>query len=454
MFSDKPKYKKIIKAVLKNDKSNKNNTGLYEFYKGEESVRYFVIEPNIDGYMLYHAFLNKFNQKDKEIEIDLDSFTSIVKEEKYLERLLMSLVSSLVYCSSIPYSEKTSKQNTLRFNISGKSVSQNKSKLQEYLIVAESQTFTRRLQDMPSSLITPAGFVKEVKNHFKGLEKSGVKISVLEKKDLIAKKMGSILCVGQGATIPENTQRILIIEYIGNPKNKQKYAYVGKGVCFDTGGYNIKTAGHMRWMKYDMSGSAIVSGAVYALAKNKIKTNVVAVCPLVINLVSETAVKPDDIITSYSGKTIEIDNTDAEGRLILADAITYAAKDLKADKIFEVSTLTGAMVYSLGETYTGTWATDETIWNEALTGAKQAGEQVWRLPFHKEFIAMLKSNFADLSNSCNGPAAGSSRAACFLKEFTLDKPFVHFDVAATADKGNTGTGVILRTLYNIAKYKN
>lgn len=453
MYSVESKYNRILSAVLVDDKSNTKNAKEYEFYKDENRNYKFVISANIDGYKLYNAFLKKFNQKNKEIEVDLDSFLAIVKDKRKINRLIMSLYSALNYCSSIPYTMKTSKIESFKFNISGKSVSEYTSELEEAKIVSEAQTFTRKLQDMPSAIMYPAAFVDEIKTQFKEFG-SKIKITVLDKKELTNKKMFSLLGVGQGATLDQNTPRLVVIEYNGDQNSKKRYGYVGKGVCFDTGGYNIKTGPHMRWMKFDMSGSAIVSGAVYALAKNNVKTNVVAVCPLVLNLVSETAQKPDDIVTSYLGKTIEIDNTDAEGRLILIDAITYAAKDLKVDKIFEVSTLTGAMIYSLGETYTGTWATDDVIWNETLEAAKQAGEQVWRLPFHEEFTEMLKSKIADISNSCNGPAAGSSRAACFLREFTMDKPFVHFDVAATADKGNTGTGVILRTLYNISKNKN
>lgn len=450
MYSEKQKYQRTLKAVLKTDKTNVKEKNLYEFYKDDNHNYCLIIEPQIDGYKLYQAILEKFNQKNKQIDVDLDSFLAIVNDQKYIERLLMSLVSSLVYASTIPFTMKSNPQKPLEFNIFGNNVAKHKAMIDEYLVVSEAQNFARRLQDMPSSIMTPQTFVDEVKKQFKNIDKN-VKIIVLDKKELMNKKMGSLLGVGQGATLPENAQRMMVIEYRANNKNKKCYGYVGKGVCFDTGGYNIKTGPNMRWMKFDMSGAAIVASTVYALASNKINTNVCAVCPLVINLVSETAQKPDDIVTSYSGKTIEIDNTDAEGRLILADAITYAAKDLNVDKIFEISTLTGAMIYSLGETFTGTWATDDTIWIEALNGAKQAGEQVWRLPFHDEFLAMLKSKIADIANSCNGPAAGSSRAACFLKEFSLNKPFVHFDVAATADRGNTGTGIMLRTLYNIAK---
>lgn len=451
MFSEKSKYdRKFIAIDIKNP-INKNNKKLYEIFKNDNRDYCIVIDQKLDGYKLYTAILAKFNQKNKSVDVDLDSFLLIIKNERYIQRLLITLVSAFNYCSSIPFTMKTTEQKALKVSIFGSSISKYKKELEEYSVVADAQTFVRKLQDMPSNMMYPKSFVDLVTEKIKN---ENLKISVLDSKELEKKKMFSLLGVGQAATEDHTLSRMMVIEYVGDPSNKDKRAYVGKGVCFDTGGYNIKTGPNMRWMKYDMSGAAIVAGTVYALAKNKIKTNVVAVCPLVINLLSEKAQKPDDIVTSYLGKTIEIDNTDAEGRLILIDAITYAAKDLQASKIYDVATLTGAMIYSLGETYTGTWATDSSIWNETLEAAKQAGEQVWRLPFHSEFTDMMKSTIADLANSVSGPAAGSSRAACFLKEFTMDKPYVHFDVAATADKNHTGTGIILRTLYNIAKSGN
>lgn len=451
MFSEKPKYDRKFIAIDIKSPINKKKKSLYEIFKNENRDYCIVIDQKLDGYKLYTAILTKFNQKDKEVDVDLDSFLSIIANERYIQRLLITLVSAFNYCSSIPFTMKTTEPKALRVNFFGSSISKYKNELEEYAVVADSQTFVRKLQDMPSNMMYPQSFVELVTEKIKN---ENLKITVLDKKQLEKMKMFSLLGVGQAATEEHTTTRMMVIEYIGDPSNKQKRAYVGKGVCFDTGGYNIKTGPNMRWMKYDMSGAAIVAGTVYALAKNKIKTNVVAVCPLVINLLNEKAQKPDDIVTSYLGKTIEIDNTDAEGRLILVDAITYAAKDLQASKIYDVATLTGAMIYSLGETYTGTWATDTSIWNETLEAAKQAGEQVWRLPFHSEFTTMMKSTIADIANSVSGPAAGSSRAACFLKEFTMDKPYVHFDVAATADKNHVGTGIILRTLYNIAKCGN
>ena len=448
----KSKYKKTIIAInsAESIKLNGEKVGTYNFFSKDDKI-YLVLDPKLDGYALYEAILKKFKEVDKnhrEINVNLDSFVKVVNK-KYLSRLLMCLVSAFHYVSVIPWTMKTSKEIRPKFNIFSINLDKYAKELREYEVVAEAQSFTRKLQDMPSNYMYPESFVKEVKQQFKGLK--NVSIKVLDTPDLLKKKMYLLTGVGQAATKSKNSPKLLQIEY-KNSNSKDKFVFVGKGVCFDSGGYNLKTGQHMRWMKMDMSGAAIVAGAMYAIATNKVKANVSILCPLVLNLINEEAQKPDDVVVSYSGKTIEIDNTDAEGRLILADALTYAAKDLKATHIFDVATLTGAMIYSLGETYTGTWATSHEMWDLVLSSAKEASEQVWRLPFHKEFLDMLsKSSVADMVNSCNGPAAGSSRAACFLREFTMNKEYVHFDVAATADKGNVGTGVILRTLYNVAK---
>lgn len=191
-------------------------------------------------------------------------------------------------------------------------------------------------------------FAKRFEKEAKGLK--NVKVTILDKKALVAKKMGMLLGVNKGS---KHEAKLLVIEYTGAPSSKAKFAYVGKGICFDSGGMNLKTGGHMRTMKYDMSGAAIVCATVLAAACNKVKANLVAVAPLTENLLSNEAQRPDDIVTAYNGLTVEIDNTDAEGRLVLGDAIAYAAKDLKATRIFDVATLTGAMIYALGSTFTG-----------------------------------------------------------------------------------------------------
>lgn len=444
-YSNKNIYTSKFIAIIESDKLNIEKNKPYTIFESKESF-YIVLEKELDGYMLHEAILKFFKSKKIEVDVDLDSFIKIISSEQ-TKRLLMGLIVALNYVSVTPWTMATKLPPVPSFNIYSMKV--DVKDLQEYQVIADSQTFARKLQDMPSNIMYPGSFVKEVTAFFKPLK--NVKISVMETEEIIKKGMGCLYGVGRGSKEKEHLPKMMVISFKNNAKSKNIYGYVGKGVCFDTGGNNLKTGPNMRWMKYDMSGAAIVMGTIYALAKNDVKTNVVAVAPLVLNVINEAAQRPDDICKSYSGKTVEIDNTDAEGRLILADALTYAAKDLGATHLYDVATLTGAMIYSLGETYTGTWSTNDEMWENVKASALDGSELVWRLPFHSDFLAMMKSNFADIVNSCNGPAAGSSRAACFLKEFTEGKHYTHFDVAATADKGHVGTGIILKTLYNIAK---
>lgn len=447
-LNSKLNYKNSLKAIDIKDKLNDNKGKEYSFINKDE-VSYFVLNKDneLNGYEFYNAILNNFKSMKKEISVDLDSFVALIKKDE-IEKMIISLVSALEYVSITPWTMATTKVEKCKFNLIGKSVDSHKAIIEEYIVLSESQSFTRKLQDMPSNYLYPGSFVDEITKRFKGLSK--VKISILDTKELKAKGMDLLTGVGK-AIEGEKSPKMLVLEYKNNKASDKLFGYVGKGVCFDAGGYNVKTGPNMRWMKFDMSGAAIVTGALYALAKNNIETNVVVVTPMVMNLINENAQLPDDVLKSYSGKTVEIDNTDAEGRLILADALTYAAKDLKATHLFDVATLTGAMVYSLGDTYSGVWTTTDCLWRKVEDAANYASEQVWRLPFNNEFTEMLKSKVADIVNSCNGPKAGSSRAACFLREFTMGLPYAHFDVAATADKNNEGTGIILRTLYTIAK---
>ena len=312
------------------------------------------------------------------------------------------------------------------------------------------QYFCRNLQDRPSSQIYPESFAEEVKKLFADVQHK-VSISILNKEDLKGEKMNLLLGVNAGSV---REPRLVCVEYLNNPNSNEKFAYVGKGITFDSGGMNIKTMSFMRWMKFDMSGAAAVLATVYALAKNDVKTNVVAIGAMTENLPSPTAIRPDDIIVSHAGKTVEIDNTDAEGRLVLADALSYAVKKYNATKLVDVATLTGAMIFSLGDTYTGVWATNDDDWFVFDKVAFQSGEYVWRLPLHEDYRKQLDSRIADIANCSTDRKAGSSSAACFLVEFTHGVNYIHLDVAMTTDAKNMGHGTMIKTLYNFAKIQN
>ena len=437
---------KILKAIDLNDGLNSENKKVFETFEKENTI-YFVLAndlKNADMPLFYETIKTFFQKLAKSITVDINSFINFANKDLRRCSIMTNLVTAMRFWEKDPFTLKTKDIKELKHEVI---VDESLRKMYEKAqTIAESQFFCRRLQDTPSDIMTPIKFVEEIQQLFKPFE-SKVKISVMDKKQLEEKGMNLILAVNKGSLIEP---RLLTIEY-KNSDSDELFAYVGKGITFDSGGMSLKPSSAMKWMKYDMSGAAIVASTLYALVKNEIQTNVVAVMPLTENMLSPNAVRPDDIVKSYSGLTVEIDNTDAEGRLILADALTYAARDLKATKIFDVATLTGAMIFSLGDTFSGCWATSGEDWKNVRTTSHWAGEFIWRLPFHDDFLKPLKSDFADLKNSSNDRKAGSSRAACFLKEFTDGVNYIHFDVAATADKNDRGQGVMIKTLYRFAK---
>lgn len=437
--------KKTLIAISNNSEINNEQKKVFESFEKENNIYFIIPNTMVEADVpLYAERLNAFfKTQKKSIRVDIDSFISFKNENLKRCSLVVSLICAMKFYEKDPFTMKTKDIHEIEHEPIFSE--ENSECVRKALNIADAQTFCRRLQDTPSDILNPITFVEEIKGKFESLSEK-VKINIFDKKQLEEKGMNLILAVNKGSEIEP---RFLTIEYL-NSDSKELFAYVGKGITYDSGGMSLKPSTAMRWMKYDMSGAAIVASTVYALAANDIKANVIAVIPLTENMLSPSAVRPDDIIKSYSGITVEIDNTDAEGRLILADALTYSAKDLKATKIFDVATLTGAMVFSLGNTFSGCWATSDGDWKIVNRSANRAGEFVWRLPFHEEFLKPLKSDFADLKNSSNDRNAGSSRAACFLKEFTLGTNYIHFDVAATADKNDRGQGVMIKTLYRIA----
>jgi leucyl aminopeptidase len=257
--------------------------------------------------------------------------------------------------------------------------------------------------------------------------------------------MGALLGVSAGSDQPA---KLIVLRYDGNPGSDERLALVGKGLTFDSGGISIKPAENMHEMKYDMSGGAGVIGAMHAIGLLKPKINVIGIVPSSENLPGPRAMKPGDILRAMNGKTIEVLNTDAEGRLILADALAYA-KTLGVTKIIDAATLTGAIVVSLGHAATGAMTNDQAFADEFIAVANQSGERYWQLPLYDEYATAVKSEIADLRNSA-GRAAGSLTAGSFLKAFVGDTPWIHLDIAGTAyldsessfmAKGPTGTPV-------------
>lgn len=316
-------------------------------------------------------------------------------------------------------------------------------------IIAESVNYARDLVNHPAQYMTPTKMAWHAGEIAK---QHGFELSVLEKEDMQQKGMGALLAVAQGSVEPP---KLVVLKYQGDPVNQETIAFVGKGITFDSGGISIKPSAKMDEMKGDMAGGAAVLGAMKALGQLKPKVNIIALIPCTENMPSGAAFRPGDILTSMSGKTIEILSTDAEGRLILADAVTYA-KQLGATKIIDLATLTGACVISLGTIYSGVLTNNREWCQTIIDAGQQIGEKLWELPNDDEYLEQIKSSIADLKNT-GGRPGGTITAGLFIGQFAGKAPWVHIDIAGTADtdkdkgyncKGGTGVGV--RTLIQLA----
>lgn len=310
---------------------------------------------------------------------------------------------------------------------------------------------TRDLVNEPAMYMYPETLAEAAKNELSPL---GVKVTVFDKAKIEELGMKAFLAVSRGSS---KEPRFIIMEYNGDPSTEKKMALVGKGLTYDSGGYCIKTPSGMATMHCDMGGAGAVIGAMKAVALNKLKKNVVGVIAACENMISGDAYKTGDIIGSMSGKTIEVDNTDAEGRITLADSLYYTASIIKPELIIDMATLTGACVIALGNVYTGAITNNQKLMDEILEISKSSGDKIWQLPSDDEFREMIKSDFADLKNT-GSKGAGTSTAGMFLENFVEDIPWVHLDIAGTAylskesgylPKGATGAPV--RTLYAFVK---
>jgi leucyl aminopeptidase len=275
-----------------------------------------------------------------------------------------------------------------------------------------------------------------------------VKVEVLGEKQMEKLGMGALLGVGQGS---RRESQLVVMQWNGGPKSQKPIAFVGKGVTFDTGGISLKPAAGMGDMKWDMGGAGTVSGLMKALAGRKAKANVVGLIGLVENMPDGNAQRPGDIVKSMSGKTIEVLNTDAEGRLVLADVLWYCQDRFKPTAMIDLATLTGAIIVGLGHEYAGLFSNDDALCRNLTAAGEATGEKVWRMPLHEAYDKMLKSDAADMKN-IGGRDAGSITAAQFLQRFVNDVPWAHLDIAGmawsskvadTVPKGGTGYGVRL-----------
>ena len=295
--------------------------------------------------------------------------------------------------------------------------------------LADGIFLARDLVNEPANALGPVEFAERMRE----LTRAGLEVEILDEDQLAALKMGALLAVGQGS---ERPSRVVVLQWHGAKSKRAKtLCFVGKGVCFDTGGISMKPAAGMEDMKGDMGGAATVAGLMLALATRKAGVNAVGLMGLTENMPSGKAQRPGDIITSMSGQTIEVLNTDAEGRLVLADVIWYAQERFKPRFVIDLATLTGAILVALGKEYAGLFANDDRLADELFKAGETTGEKVWRMPLGKAFDKMIDSKTADMKN-IGGRHAGSITAAQFIQRFVKDTPWAHLDVAGTTMDAN------------------
>ncbi|MDV2886118.1 leucyl aminopeptidase [Alkalihalophilus pseudofirmus] len=434
-------------------------TPLYTLQKIECNVIYIVglgKEEELDAEGLREVFAaagkKAGSDRLKNIAIDLDSFRSEAAE---LEDLAVLAGESLALST---YEVADYKEKTNEVDVSIEEVTFYAASGTEGLVEAADCGFAygkgtnraRKLINIPGNLLTPTELAKEAKEL---ADQHGFEYDVLEKEDMEKLGMGALLAVAKGSDEPP---KMIVLKYQAKETWDDVLGFVGKGLTFDSGGISIKPRENMHQMKMDMGGAAAVLGAMDIIGEMKPDVNVLAVIPSSENMLNGSALKPGDVIRAMDGKTIEVRNTDAEGRLILADGVAYA-KQLGATNLVDVATLTGAVLIALGDCTTGAVTNNESFMEEVLEASVETGEWIWRLPSYKPYRDMLKtSDVADLNNA-PGRLAGSITAGLFIGEFVGDTPWVHLDIAGTAwnSKPNNlcplgGTGVMARTLAQLA----
>lgn len=341
--------------------------------------------------------------------------------------------------------KKEDEEEKCIFNI----YSKNEKSIKEGIVLSEAVMLTRDLINEPANVMYPESLSDEI---IKLGSKYGFEVEVFDESKIIELKMDAFLAVGKAA---EKRPKFIIMRHLGNPNNpKDIYGLVGKGLTYDTGGLSLKPSTGMKDMKTDMGGAGTVVGVMCALSEMKIEKNIVTVIAACENSIGGNAYRPGDIINSMAGKTIEIDNTDAEGRLTLADAVYYIINNEKVKEVIDVATLTGAVLVALGTSTTGVLSNNDEMYKQLEESSRNVGERVWRLPNFPEYKELYKSKIADLKNT-GGRYAGSITAGMFIGEFVGDTPWMHLDIAGTSAtstpygyyvNGATGQGV--RTLYN------
>ena len=455
LFVDEKFNTKLIKKYLSNPEFSyisdllktsdlKKKLLIFEL-SSKKKVVLISIKKNIKNYDIENLGAEFYglisNPKSAEYFINSDSIVSINKN--FIGHFLHGL--KLKSYNFRKYKTRNEKR-LININVCGKKNNTPSNDQLKFRALEEGTFYARDLVSEPGNVLHPDEYAKRIKS----LKKYGLKINIYDQNKLKKLGMNALLGVGQGSI---RGSYLVTMEWKGLKNNSKPLAFIGKGVCFDTGGYSLKPAKFMEDMTYDMAGSAAVVGLMKNLALRKAKINAVGVVGLVENMVSGNAQRPGDIVKSYSGKTIEILNTDAEGRLVLADAITFTEKKFKPKFMIDLATLTGAIIVSLGSEYAGLFSNNDKLSNELIKAGEKVEEKLWRMPLHKNFDKLINSKNADMQNINYVGGAGSTTAAQFLQRFILNKtPWAHLDIAGMAfskyggalnSGGATGYGVRL-----------
>jgi len=444
-------FKKFKAIIEKSTSLNKSNIKNFHSLDLSSSLKIIIVKINEDislsknneklGAKFYEYINSNSIYKSSLIDSNISFF--LQKNSGFIDEFI-----SGIFIKSYNFEKYKTKKNLKSFfiNLSGKIKINFFKKNNRLKSIIDGLNLTKDLVSEPGNILHPDEYV----NRIRKLRSLGLKVTVFDKIKMKKLGMNALLGVGQGSI---RGSYLAAIEWKGSNKKQQPLAFVGKGVCFDTGGISLKPAKFMEDMTYDMAGSAVVVGLMKTLALRKAKINAVGVVGLVENMPDGNAQRPGDIVKSYSGKTIEILNTDAEGRLVLADALTYTEKKYKPKFIVDLATLTGAIIVSLGSEYAGLFSNDDKISDQLSKAGEKVGEKVWRMPLNENYDKLINSKKADMQNINYVGGAGSTTAAQFLQRFILNKtPWAHLDIAGMAfskyggalnSGGATGYGVRL-----------
>lgn len=451
----------IAKSIIKNEKFNDKDVKKYTvIINGNPINLIFVVLPKtLHGNEVFVELGHKAIKLIDKQSVDSiflypifgKNYKKLFFTELFIEGMLFGNYRFDMYKS-----EKEDKNSILITLDNKKSIVDyfNSEKVEELKNIFEAIYLSKNLINMPPNELTPQRFCELAESTLAGL----AKITVFDENRIREIGLNLLYTVGKGS---ENKPKFLIIEYTGAPEIKERIAFIGKGITFDSGGTNLKPTGSIETMKSDMSGAASMLALAYAVSKSKLKINMNFYIPLAENTIGATAYRPGDIIKSHSGKTVEILNTDAEGRLILADALSYALSD-SPSFILDMATLTGACVVALGSDIAGCFSNNDELYCNLEFFFRNKGENITRLPLHKNYKDRLKSKNADIQNiSKKRTEAGAIMGALFLEEFVGNTPWVHLDIAGTAFMednhpvyGEGGSGFGIRSLYEFIKSKS